>query len=74
MGNRGLRVQRRLVVLLLALVFLAGFPGAGKAVQPLKPPLYIPKAFRQLEASVASLRFLFTTPNLPGGSHAGQGL
>ncbi len=61
MGISGRRVQRRLVVLLLALVFLAGVPGAGKAVQPLRPPLYVPKAFRQLEASVAGLRF-FATP------------
>ncbi len=61
MGISGLRVQRRLVVLLLALVFLAGFPGTGTAVKPLKPPLDVPKGFRELEASVAALRF-FGTP------------
>jgi hypothetical protein len=61
MGNSGLRVRRRLGFLLLALVFLACFPGTGKAVKPLKPPIDVPKAFRQLEASVAGLRF-FETP------------
>ena len=61
MRNSGLRVQRRLGFLLLVLVFLAGFPGTGKAVKPLKPPVDVPKAFRQLEASVAGLRF-FATP------------
>ncbi len=61
MGISGLRVQRRLGFLLLALVFLAVFPGTGKAVKPLKPPVDVPKGFRQLEASVAGLRF-FGTP------------
>lgn len=61
MGNRGLRVSRRLMVWLLALVFLACLPGSGKAVKPLKPPVDVPKGFRELEASVAGLRF-FDTP------------
>jgi hypothetical protein len=57
----GLRGWRLFTMTILSLALLLGFPGTGKAVRPLKPPLYVPKAFRQLEASVAGLRF-FATP------------
>jgi hypothetical protein len=53
----GFRIQHLLKITILSLALLAGFPGTGKAVRPLEPPLYVPKAFRQLEASVAALRF-----------------
>ncbi len=61
MGISALRIRHRLGITLLALVLIAGLPTTGKAVQPLKPPLYEPKGFRELEASVAGLRF-FATP------------
>jgi hypothetical protein len=53
----GFRVPQPLKMIILSLALLAGFPGTGKAVRPLEAPLYVPKAFRQLEASVVSLRF-----------------
>jgi len=61
MGSNGFRLRRSLTISILMLVFLTGFPGTGKAVEPLRPPLYVPKAFRQLEASVAGLKF-FPSP------------
>ncbi len=61
MGISALRIIHWLGITLLTLVLIAGFPGTGKAVKPLKPPLYEPKGFRELEASVAGLRF-FATP------------
>jgi hypothetical protein len=61
MGISAFRVQQLLKITILSLALLAGFPGTGKAVKRLKPPLNEPKAFRQLDASVTSLRF-FATP------------
>ena len=72
MGSSGFRVRRLLTIIVLFLAFLAGFPGTGKAVQPLRPPLYVPKAFRQLEASVAGLKFYAspTSADVPMKSRA----
>jgi hypothetical protein len=53
----GIRVQHLVKLSFLSLVLLAGLPGTGQAVRPMEPPLYVPKAFRQLEASVVGLRF-----------------
>ncbi len=58
----GFRVRQLLQITILSLALLAGFPGTGKAVKPLDPPLYVPKAFRQLGASVVCLRF-FASPS-----------
>ncbi len=61
----GFRVQHLVKISILSLALLAGFPGTGKAVRPLEPPLHEPKAFRQLDASVTALRFFATpTPQL----------
>ena len=56
-----LRVQHLFKITILALVLLAGFPTTGKAVKTLDPPLVVPEAFRQLDASVTSLRFFATS-------------
>jgi|WetSurMetagenome_2_1015567.scaffolds.fasta_scaffold38283_2 hypothetical protein len=61
MSSSGFWVWRPLIITTLCLALLAGLPGAGKAVQPLRPPLYVPKAFRQMEAEVTAMRF-FATP------------
>ena len=67
MGSSGFWFRRRLTTTILLLVLLAGFPGTGKAVQPLSPPRYVPEAFRQLEASVLGLKFYAapTTQDVP---------
>jgi hypothetical protein len=65
MGSSGFRVWRLFTITILALALLAGFPGTGKAVKIVKPPLDIPKAFRQLGTSVPSLRF-YATPTSQG--------
>jgi hypothetical protein len=59
----GVRVQHLLKLSILSFALLAGLPGTGQAVRPLAPPLHIPKAFRQLGASVASLRFYASQSN-----------
>ena len=43
----GPRVQQLLKITILSLALLVGFPGTGKAVRPLEPPLYVPMPFRQ---------------------------
>jgi hypothetical protein len=60
MASSGFKVRRLFNITILSLALLAGFPGTGKAVKPLKPPLYVPEAFRKLEASVVGLRFYAT--------------
>jgi hypothetical protein len=61
METSAFRAKHLLRVIILSCILLAGFPGQGVSVQLLDPPLYVPKAFRQLEASVVGLRF-FATP------------
>jgi hypothetical protein len=61
MKNSGRWIWRWQGIMLLILVLLAGMPGAGSAVKPMKPPQSQPKGFQQLDASVTGLRF-FATP------------
>ena len=73
MGISGLRVQRRLVVLLLALVFLAGFPGYGESRQTLEASSRRTQGLSAIRGLGGGLKVL-RDANLPGGSHECQGL
>jgi hypothetical protein len=65
MGSSGFKVWNLFTITILSLALLTVFPGTGKAVKRLKPPLDVPQAFRQLGASVPSVRF-YATPTPEG--------
>ncbi|MFZ2089910.1 MAG: hypothetical protein WAU47_15185 [Desulfobaccales bacterium] len=62
----GFGVQKLLGAILLSLLCIAGLPGAGKAVSPGKTQSQEPEIFRQLGATVVSLKFFATEKNQAG--------